>query len=366
MKSNITHASLFSGIGGAEYAAEQMGWTNLFHCEIQTFPRSVLDYWYHEAESYDDITKTDFRKWRGRVTVLTGGFPCQPFSTSGRRRGALDDRYLWPEMLRAIREIHPSWVVGENVNGLTTMVQPAEGVEMGGGKICSARVTYYAESSHSPSTTSSEVLSVKDIPSSRLLFRLVPSERPTAATECGLLPTPSAVEADKFAKTLNTHSQMGQSLTAKAWNGLLPTPMTTDWNGGTKEITPYRAEKWGIKKIKGLLQCRDLATLHLLPTPRTTDQYNGAYTPHRAAQGFSPQLRDLAKMKALPEAKKASRKTDGATSLLNPLYVADMMGFPLTWLVYPFLTQDGEPKASAPSATHGCRKSQSKSSELSN
>lgn len=127
----MTHASLFSGIGGAELAASWMGWQNLFHCEIQAFPRKVLEYWYPNSISYDDIKKTDFREWKGKVDVLTAGFPCQPFSVAGKRAGADDNRYLWPEMLRAIREIQPTWVVGENVAGIISMVQPGDEVKMG-------------------------------------------------------------------------------------------------------------------------------------------------------------------------------------------------------------------------------------------
>lgn len=126
-----THASLFSGIGGAELAASWLGWNNVFHCEIQEFQRKVLEYWFPDSISYEDITKTDFTEWRGRIDVLTGGFPCQPFSVAGKRKGAEDNRYLWTEMLRAIREIQPTWVVGENVNGLLSMVQPSEEVKMG-------------------------------------------------------------------------------------------------------------------------------------------------------------------------------------------------------------------------------------------
>ena len=119
----MTHASVFSGIGGPEVAATMLGWENLFHCEINPFGKKVLDYWYPNAESYDDITKTDFTKWRGRISVLTGGFPCQPFSYAGQRRGAEDDRYLWPHMFRCIDEIRPDWVVAENVAGILTMVE---------------------------------------------------------------------------------------------------------------------------------------------------------------------------------------------------------------------------------------------------
>ena len=103
-----------------------LGWQNLFHCEINPFGRKVLDYWYPNSKSYEDITTTDFTEWRGRVDVLTGGFPCQPFSYAGRRRGAEDDRYLWPSMYRAIDEIQPTWVVAENVAGILTMVEQGE------------------------------------------------------------------------------------------------------------------------------------------------------------------------------------------------------------------------------------------------
>lgn len=122
----MTHASVFSGIGGPEVAAAMLGWENLFHCEINPFGRQVLDYWYPNSKSYEDITKTDFREWRGRVNVLTGGFPCQPFSYAGQRRGATDDRYLWPHMHRCINEIQPDWVVAENVAGILTMVEQGE------------------------------------------------------------------------------------------------------------------------------------------------------------------------------------------------------------------------------------------------
>ncbi len=127
----MNHASLFSGIGGPEVAAAMLGWENVFHCEINPFGRGVLEYWFPESVSYEDITKTDFKEWRGQIDVLTGGFPCQPFSYAGKRGGQEDDRYLWPEMFRAASEIRPTWVVGENVAGITTMVEGGVLVEVG-------------------------------------------------------------------------------------------------------------------------------------------------------------------------------------------------------------------------------------------
>jgi DNA (cytosine-5)-methyltransferase 1 len=127
----MRHASLFSGIGGPEVAAAMLGWENVFHCEINEFGRKVLEYWFPNSDSYEDITKTDFRKFRGTIDVLTGGFPCQPFSYAGKRGGQQDQRYLWPEMLRVINEVRPTWVIGENVAGIGTMVEQCRITDMG-------------------------------------------------------------------------------------------------------------------------------------------------------------------------------------------------------------------------------------------
>ena len=114
----MRHGSLFSGIGGFDLASEWMGWENVFHCEWNEFGQKVLKYYWPNAITYNDITKTDFFIHRGKIDILTGGFPCQPYSMAGKRKGKEDERHLWPEMLRAIREIQPTWVVGENVLGL--------------------------------------------------------------------------------------------------------------------------------------------------------------------------------------------------------------------------------------------------------
>lgn len=127
----LVHGSLFSGFDAPSVAASWMGWENAFHCEINPFCNEILKYWFPDSEHYEDITKTDFSQWKGRIDVLTGGFPCQPFSLAGQRKGADDDRYLWPHMLRAIREIRPAWVIGENVAGILTMVQPGKETEVG-------------------------------------------------------------------------------------------------------------------------------------------------------------------------------------------------------------------------------------------
>jgi len=114
----MTHGSLFSGIGGFDLAAQWMGWENIFHCEWNPFGQKVLKHHFPNSISYNDITKTDFTIHRGTIDILTGGFPCQPYSLAGKRKGKEDERHLWPEMLRTIREIQPRFVVGENVFGL--------------------------------------------------------------------------------------------------------------------------------------------------------------------------------------------------------------------------------------------------------
>ena len=114
----MKHGSLFSGIGGFDLAAQWMGWENVFHCEIAEFPLKVLQHYWPNAISYENIIETDFTKHRGHIDVISGGSPCQPYSLAGKRLGKEDARHLWPEMLRCIREIQPKWVVGENVFGI--------------------------------------------------------------------------------------------------------------------------------------------------------------------------------------------------------------------------------------------------------
>jgi len=114
----MTHASLFSGIGGFDLAAQWMGWDNVFHVERDPFCRKVLTHHFPQSQSFDDVKTFDATPFRGRVSIISGGFPCQPFSAAGKRAGTSDDRYLWPEMFRIIREARPTYVVAENVRGL--------------------------------------------------------------------------------------------------------------------------------------------------------------------------------------------------------------------------------------------------------
>jgi DNA (cytosine-5)-methyltransferase 1 len=117
----MKHGSLFSGIGGFDLAAQWMGWTNVFHTEWNEFGQKVLKHHFPNSISYHDIIKTDYSIHRNDIDIITGGFPCQPFSNAGKRKGTDDERYLWHEMLRTIQQIRPTYIVAENVRGLLTI-----------------------------------------------------------------------------------------------------------------------------------------------------------------------------------------------------------------------------------------------------
>ena len=343
----MTHASLFSGIGGAEIAATWMGWRNLFHCEINPFGRKVLEYWYPNSTSYEDITKTDFSEWRGRVDVLTAGFPCQPFSVAGQRKGADDDRYLWPQVVRAVHEIRPAWVVGENVAGILTMVQPGEEVEVGSGS------ALFGEN-HLYRTEQQYVLETvcQDLEREGYSVQPFVIPRPTEGIGCGLsqgglLPAPRATEIvedpERFVKrlgdrTMNCVPNLSSMSVYRPW--LLPTPMSTDIHHAdrVKELKEaggdtFHSRKNGETRHNGLT---DFLDFHgMLPTPAAQDGKNCTLPPSQSDRDTLPGW-----------VVKNCQPTDGQASQLNPLFVTEMMGFPSDWLVSPF--QNGGQNPSKP------------------
>lgn len=119
LRGTMKHLDLFSGIGGFALAAQWAGFETVAFCEIDEFARSVLQKNFPGVRVHGDIKELSGDEYAG-VELITGGYPCQPFSVAGKRRGAEDDRHLWPEMLRVIREARPRYVVGENVYGLAT------------------------------------------------------------------------------------------------------------------------------------------------------------------------------------------------------------------------------------------------------
>ena len=288
---------------------------------------------------------------------------------------------------------------------------PARRLRWDAQTLCSRRITYTERSSGSPSTKSARVLSVQDMPSSRLLFRLVPSERPTGGTgfglSQGLLPTPTAIDSGtgrvnksqspnaKERPTIGMAARMGLLPTPCAQDGknstlppsqekrcsliakvmqadLLPTPMSKDWKAGQRVDGATKTRPSGETYSA---QLSDLAASDLLPTPMSTDIHHGKRvkelkaaggdTFHSRANGETrpngltdfldfngllptPRVNKVNGLdlnnEALANRNKGNLEeavakivtscppTDGATSQLNPLFVCDMMGFPITWL----------------------------------
>ena len=222
---------------------------------------------------------------------------------------------------------------------------PAKSLRWDAQTIFSKRITYIEKKADSHSTKSAQTSKPKDIPSNRLLFQLAVSERPTEEIESGLLPTPNAmdiphkdmeinergrrnpkkgktdhslgledmavakllptpcsIEATKFTKTINPNSQMGQGLTALAVNGLLPTPTAM-------EIKHYN-------RVKGLKE--------------------------KGAKGMYSRKNGTLRPNGLSDFLDFNNQVGGKTSQLNPLFVEEMMGFPLMWTALPFLSPSGD------------------------
>ena len=387
----LVHGSLFSGFDAPSVAASWMGWKNAFHCEINPFCNEILKYWFPNSEHYEDITKTDFSQWKGRIDVLTGGFPCQPFSLAGQRKGADDNRYLWPHMLRAIREIRPAWVIGENVAGILTMVQPGKETEVGSQTslfgednrkrillrqeyvvetickdleregysvqpllipACAVGAPHRRECGLLPTVQTQGLKMCDENGKTRFYpMELLPTPMASDATTGAiigkndhfittgngtprkinqngingsvglarmvqLLPTPNAREADKYSKKYNPKSQMGTALTAMAVNGMLPTP--------TNSMVTYQ------DFIQAGYHSSKRPDYGLIPTPTASSHHNGCCKERKDGTSRKSELNHYIAAQT------------GKTSLLNPLFVEEMMGFPLMWTTLPFLSQSGD------------------------
>jgi len=122
----LTHFSLFSGIGGIDLAAEWAGFQTVGQCEMNEYARKILQKNFGDIPRWRDIKDVTKESFLGKcgecqLTLLSGGFPCQPYSVAGKRKGEEDDRNLWPEMFRVVQELRPTWVIGENVAGFINM-----------------------------------------------------------------------------------------------------------------------------------------------------------------------------------------------------------------------------------------------------
>lgn len=266
----MKHGSLFSGIGGFDLAAEWMGWENMFHCEWNEFGQRILKHYWPNAKSYGDITKTDFTIWRGKIDILTGGFPCQPYSNAGKRKGKEDDRHLWPEMLRAIREISPRWIVGENVRGLTNwngglvfdevqadleaegyevlpFLLPACGVNAPHRRDRIWFVAYAESSNRNVPEKSGRVNRSNLVRNAKEGVAAYPSRQRLSVTSCG--------EQRNILNQAGTHKrgEFGRAFTKSAGWESFPTqsPVCSGNDGLSRELDGITFSKWRNESIKG-------------------------------------------------------------------------------------------------------------------
>lgn len=334
IENDMKHASLFSGIGAPELAAYWLGWENSFHCEINPFCRQVLNYWFEKSESYEDITKTDFKKWRGEIDVLSGGFPCQPFSVAGKRKGSEDNRYLWPEFRRAIREIYPRWVIGENVAGIVSMVQPGKEIDM--------EVSSVEYEKGDKETLLEQEFVIETI--CRDLECEGYTVQPIVIPACSV-GAPHRRDRVWFIAHNNSFGlQEKRSQQPAAGDSRVcvsrafPTPQAMDSSAGAvigRHDRFIQTKTGHLRKINqnGQNGSIGLARLaHLMNTPTASDW-----------KGGSTRTKECFQHASLRGEVHADYGT-GKTSQLNPLFVEEMMGFPNCWMLMPFLKESVGPE----------------------
>lgn len=333
----MVHASLFSGIGGPEVAAAMMGWENAFHCEINPFGRAVLEYWFPESKSYEDITKTDFREWRGRIDILTGGFPCQPFSYAGKRGGGKTSVISGRRCSALLTKSGPLGSLVRTLLESPLWSKPGYSLQWVGRGLFSERWTEFTDTDTEeplPSNASAVTLRKSDIPSSRCLFQLRLSELPIDETESSslpiMMPTPNA--SDQYNQNESGGHDLEKGYSAMAGSGLLPTPTARD----DKNPSSPDGERIARKQRQGwTIELSDLAAMKVLPTPTTRDYQppvNPEFMTRRNGMTRDDQLACIPTMLGL-------KKRGGITFRLSPLFTQEMMGFPFGWTELPFLPQ---------------------------
>ena len=121
-RKKLQHLDLFSGIGGFSLGLESAGLAKtVAFCDIDNFCQEVLKKHWPEVPIFSNVKELTYEKLKtngiNKIDIITGGYPCQPFSVAGRKKGEEDPRHVWPEYFRLIKELRPTWVIGENVGG---------------------------------------------------------------------------------------------------------------------------------------------------------------------------------------------------------------------------------------------------------
>lgn len=326
----LVHGSLFSGFDAPSVAASWMGWKNAFHCEINLFCNEILKYWFPNSEHYEDITKTDFSQWKGKIDVLTGGFPCQPFSLAGQRKGADDNRYLWPHMLRTIQEIRPAWVIGENVAGILTMVQPGKETEVG------SQTSLFGEDNRKRILLRQEYV-VETI--CKDLEREGYSVQPLLIPACAV---GAPHRRDRVWFVAHRTDARLEDVRRTREDDILSAGNVTDSNSKKlQERIKVRRRRTKRKQEQGwTMELNDLAICGMLPTPTTRD-YKSSISPNGMMRKNGKLRNDTLSNIPVMLGEHCTQRP-GTTSQLNPLFVEEMMGFPLMWTTLPFLSQNGD------------------------
>ncbi|WP_374692586.1 DNA cytosine methyltransferase [Bacteroides thetaiotaomicron] len=350
-----------------------MGWKNAFHCEINPFCNEILKYWFPNSEHYEDITKTDFSQWKGRIDVLTGGFPCQPFSLAGQRKGADDNRYLWPHMLRAIREIRPAWVIGENVAGILTMVQPGKETEVG------SQTSLFGEDNRKRILLRQEYV-VETI--CKDLEREGYSVQPLLIPACAV---GAPHRRDRVWLVAHCADSRTEDVRREREDKVLSDGIAPDTNGkrcnnrsdNWKERPFYYNRKRNSEEDQSKRdkrKCRTCKNGSVASDSQCSgsgqiqqkiqSKQSDGNSSDRNGSEWDVTYSDTSRLSTLrlpsnTETEDGKMRTDslcnlpvmlgehclqngGRTSQLNPLFVEEMMGFPLMWTTLPFLSQNGD------------------------
>lgn len=293
----MNHGSLFSGGGGFDLAAEAVGWRNVFHCENDTFCQTILKHYWPLADSHGDIKEFHAEKYAGKIDVLSGGFPCQPFSCAAGSEKAQQMTVISGRKCLELLKLSPR--VGSWQKTFTASLIGMTG--------------WYSERSNL-------IWKLKVTKSQHLYCQLQVSTPRTKDIGFGS----SDADVTQLYGTLEQEKGLNNYI-RQNWKKLVPTPTTMDATQATAKMKSTQVKPGSMHNVT---LCR---LVSLLPTPVASDS-RGGKSPMKLSQTKGKPYRSLANL---------LNWEAGTTGQLNPRFVAEMMGFPPNWTELPF--KSGEP-----------------------